>query len=266
MYQKLTRDASALREQEEKREERRQTLIREGKELLNRKQRREEQQEILAADASKLILQKEKQEERRSTLVAVADELVNQEQRPKEQQQKLAEYASNLEKQELRQKGQRKTLTTDVSELHKQEKCLKNLKKDKLKQKREQKSVEPKTLGSKLDESGTTQEQDERNIGELRRQGREELADPELPSPLKLEYRRIDADRSVPEAREQHYSMGAVQKAGTKISGSAPKGKDIPAQEHRPQRDRAQMKGQEESLTEEVFEPEAQGRGQKHEV
>ena len=157
-------------------------------------------------------------------------------------------------------------LTTDTSELHKQEKRLKKLKKDKLKQKREQKSVEPKILGSKLDESGTIQERDDRDVAELQRQGQEELADLELPSPLELEYGGIDAGRSVPEVRAQNYSMDAVQKGGTKVSVSAPKGKNSPAQEHGPQRDRAQVKGQEERLTEEAHEPEAQERGQKHEV
>lgn len=63
-----------------------------------------------------------------------------------------------------------------------------------MEQKREQKSVEPKMLGSKLVESGIIQERDERDMGELQRQGQEELADLELPSPLELEYEGIDAD------------------------------------------------------------------------
>ena len=266
MYQKLTRDASALREQEQKREKQRQTLAREEKELLNRKQRQKEQRETLAADASKLVLQEKKQEERRNILAAVADELVNQEQRQKEQRQKLAEYASHLEKQELRQKEQRKKLTTDTSELHKQEKRLKKLKKDKLKQKREQKSVKSKILRSKPNESGTIQERDERDVMKLQRQGQEELTDLKLPSSLKLEYEGIDVDRSVPEVRAQNYSMDAVQKSDTKVSVSALKGKNSPAQEHESQRDRAQVKGQKERLIEEAHEPEAQERGQKHEV
>jgi len=245
MYQKLTGDASALKEQERKREEQRQTLAREEKELLNRKQR---------------------QEERRNTLAAVADELVNQEQRQKEQRQKLAEYASDLGKQELRQNEQRKRLTADISELHKQEKRHKRSKRDKLEQKREQKSVEPKMLGSKLDESGIIQERDERDVGELQRQGQEELADLELPSPLELEYGGIDADQSAPEVRAQDYSMDAVQKGGTQVDVSAPEGENSPAQEHGPQQDRAQVKGQEERLTEEAHEPEAQERDQEHGV
>ena len=42
---------------------------------------------------------------------------------------------------------------TDTSELHKEEKCLKKLKKNKLKQKLEQKSMKLKILKSKLNES-----------------------------------------------------------------------------------------------------------------
>ncbi len=166
IYHKLTGDADALGEQEQKREEQRQTLAREEKELFNRKQKQEEKRQTLAADASELVLQEQKQEERRNALAAVADELVSQEQRQKEEQQKLAEFASDLGKQGLRQNEQRKKLTADISELHKQEKHHK-LKRDKLKQKREQKSVELKVLGSKQDESGTIQERDERDMGEL---------------------------------------------------------------------------------------------------
>jgi len=266
MYQKLTGDASALREQEQKREEQRQTLAREEKELFNRKQRQEEQRQTLAADTSELVLQEQKQEERRSTLAAVADELVNQEQRQKEQRQKLAEYASDLGKQELRQNEQREKLTADISELHKQEKRQKKLNSDKLKQKREQMSVEPKILGTKQDASGTIQERDERDMGELQRQGQEELADLELPSPSELEYGEIDADQSAPEVRAQNHSIDAVQKGGTQVSVSTPKGENSPAQEHGPQQDRAQVEGQEERLTEEAHETEAQERGQEHGV
>ena len=266
MYQKLAGDASAIREQEQKGEEQLQTLAREEKELSNRKQRQEEQQQTLAADASELLLQEQKQEERRNTLAAVADELGNQEQRQKEQRQKLAEYVSDLEKQELKHKEQRKKLTADTSELHNQEKRLKKLKKDKLKQKRGQKSVEPKILGSKLDESGTIQERDERDMAELQRQGQEELADLELPSPLELEYGGIDADRSVPEVRAQKYLINAVQKGGTQVDVPASKGENSPVQEYGPQQDIVQGKGQKERLTEEAHEPEAQGSGQEYGV
>jgi len=134
---------------------------------LNLKQRQEEQRQTLAADASELNIQEQKQEERRHTLAAVADELVNQEQRQKEQRQKLAEYAIDLGKQELRQNKQREKLTVDISELHKQEERYKGLKRDELKQKREQKSVEPEILGSELNESGTILDRDERDIGDL---------------------------------------------------------------------------------------------------
>ena len=245
MYQKLAGDDSALREQEQKREEQRQTLTREEKELSNRKQRQEEQQQTLAADASELVLQEQKQEERRNTLAAVADELVNQEQRQKEQRQKLA---------------------AEISELHKQEKRRKGLKRDKLKQKREQKSVEPKVLEGELDESKTIKERDARDMWELQRQGQEELADLELPSPLEPEYGGIDADQDAPKVRAQNYSMDAVQKDGAQVSVSAPKGENSPAQEHGAQQDRAQVKGQGEKLTEEAHKPEAQERGHEHQT
>ena len=250
MYQKFTQDTSSLREQEQKREEQLQTLAREEKELFNRKQRQEGQRQTLAVDASELDLQEQKQKERRNALAVVADELVNQEQSQKEQRQKLAEYASDLGEQELRQNEQRKKLTADISELQKQE----------------QKSVKPKISGSELDESGTIQKPDERDVGELQRQGQEELADLELPSPLELEYGGIDADQSAPEVRAQNYSMDAVQRDGTQVSVSAPKDQNSPAQGHGPQRDRVQVKGQEERLTEEAHEPGAQERGQKHGV
>lgn len=42
---------------------------------------------------------------------------------------------------------------------------------------------------------------------------------------------------------------------------SVPKGKNSPAQEHRPQQDRAQVKGQEERLTEKAHKPEAEEYG-----
>ncbi len=80
---------------------------------------------------------------------------MNQEQRQKEQQKELAKYASDLGKQELRQNEQREKLMANISELHKKEKRHKKLKKNRLKQKREQESVEPKVLGGKQDESGT---------------------------------------------------------------------------------------------------------------
>ena len=126
--------------------------------------------------------------------------------------------------------------------------------------------MELKILGSKLDKSETIQEQDERDMAELQRQGQEELADLELSPPLELEYEGIDADQSGPKVRAQNYSMNAVQKGGTQVDVSAPKGENSPAQEHGPQQDRAQVKGQEERLTEEAHEPEAQRSGQEHGV
>lgn len=218
------------------------------------------------ADASKLVLQEQKQKEWRNTLAAVGDELVNQEQKQKEQRQRLVEYASDLGKQELRQNKQQKKLTADISELHKQEKRYKKLKRNKLKQKWEQKSVEPKILGSKLNESGTIQKWDKWDIGELQRQGQEELTDLELPSFFELKYEEIDADQSAPEVQAQNYSMNTVQKDGTQVDVSAPQGENNPAQEHRPQQNRAQVKSQEKRLMKEAHESEAQERSQEHGV
>ena len=79
---------------------------------------------------------------------------------------------------------------------------------------------------------------------------------------MPFEYGGIDADQNVPEVQAQNYSMDAAQKGGTQISVLAPN--DSPTQEHGPQQDRAQVKGQEERLTEEAYEPEAQERGQEH--
>lgn len=190
---------------------------------------------------------------------------MNQEQRQKEQRQKLAEYAIDLGKQELRQNEQQEKLTVDISELHKQEERYKDLKRDELKQKREQKSVEPEILGSELNESGTILERDERDIGDLQRRGQEELADLELSSSLELEYGGIDDDQNVPEVQAEDCSIDAVPKGGTQVSVSTLKGGNSQAQEHGPQQDRAQAEVQEERLTEEAHEPEAQERGQEQE-
>ena len=51
-------------------------------------------------------------------------------------------------------------------------------------------------------------------------------------SPLKLKYGGIDADQSAPEVGAQNCSMDAVQKDGTQVSVSVPKGENGPAQEH----------------------------------
>lgn len=77
---------------------------------------------------------------------------------------------------------------------------------------------------------------------------------------------RIHTDQNVPKVQAQNYSTDAISKGSTQVSVSAPKGENSPAQKHGPQQDRAQVKGQEERLTEEAHEPEAQGRDQEHEV
>ena len=112
--------------------------------------------------------------------------------------------------------------------------------------------MKSKILKSELDESKTIQEQDERDMRELQRQGQEELTDLELPS------FEIDADQRASEVRAQNYSMNAVQKDDTQVSVSAFKGENSPAQKHGVQQDRAQVKGQEKRLTEEFHEFETQ--------
>ncbi len=47
-------------------------------------------------------------------------------------------------------------------------------------------------------------------MGELQRQGQEELTDLELPPPSEFEYGGIYADQSAPEIRAKNYSIDAV--------------------------------------------------------
>jgi len=135
-----------------------------------------------------------------------------------------------------------------------------------LKQKREQKSVKPKILGSELNELETNLERDERDIDELQRRDQEELANLELSSFLKLEYKEIDVDQNVSKVQAQNYSIDAIQKDNTQVSVSTPKDENSPTQEHEPQQNRAQVKGQEKRLTKEAHETKVQERSQEHEV
>ena len=68
------------------------------------------------------------------------------------------------------------------------------LKKDKLKQKWEQKSVKLKILRSKLNKLETIKKWNEWDMKKLQRQDQEELIDLELSSFLELEYEEIDVD------------------------------------------------------------------------
>ncbi len=47
-------------------------------------------------------------------------------------------------------------------------------------------------------------------MGELQRQGQEELIDLELPSPLEFEYEGIYANQSAPKIRAKNYSIDVV--------------------------------------------------------
>ncbi len=68
------------------------------------------------------------------------------------------------------------------------------LKRDKLKQKWEQKSVKLKILRSKLNKLETIKKWNEWDMKKLQRQDQEELIDLELSSFLELEYEEIDVD------------------------------------------------------------------------
>jgi len=205
--QKLISDASTLKEQEQQQERMYQKLTVEANVLREQEQGREEQRQTLATHASELNRQEQKQGERRQALATVADELVNQEQRQEEQRKNLAEYASDLKNQTLRQNEQLQTLTEN--------KCQKELKRNKLKQKREH--VEQKVLGSKQDKPGAIQEREEPDIDELQRQGLKSS-----PS-LELEHGGVYADPNTYEVRAKNFSIDAVQKGGTQVSVSAPK-------------------------------------------
>lgn len=133
----------------------------------------------------------------------------------------------------------------NISELNKQEKLHKKLKRDKLKQKREQKSVKQKVLRSKQDELETIQKRDERDMRKLQRQSQEELMNLELSSLLELEHEEIYVDQITSEVQAKNYSMNAVQKDETQVDVSAFEDEDISTQEHELQQNRTQTKNQE---------------------
>ena len=83
---------------------------------------------------------------------------------------------------------------------------------------------------------------------------------------LKLEYEEINVDWSVSEVRAQNYSTNAIQKSDTKVNVSTFKDKNSLTQKHELQRNKAQMKNQEERLIKKVHELETQKKSQKHEM
>ncbi|KAL9040154.1 MAG: hypothetical protein Q9214_004598, partial [Letrouitia sp. 1 TL-2023] len=129
--------------------------------------------------------------------------------------------------------------------------------------KREQKNMGSKVLEGELDESVIFQEHDEQDMEELQRQGQEELADLEFPFPSELEFGRLDADQSAPKIPAQNCSNEAIQKSDTQTDVSVSKSGNSPAQGSGRQRDRSQVKGQDERLMKQVHEPEARA-GQGH--
>lgn len=92
-----------------------------------------------------------------------------------------------------------------------------------------------------------------------------------MQSHLEFKYREIYADQRTPEVRAKNYPIDAVQKGDTQENISAPRDENSLAQEHEPQQERAQVKGQKERLTKEAqedrsYEPEAQEIDQEHGV
>ena len=247
--QKRISDASTLKEQEQQQEQMYQKLTVEANVLREQEQGREEQRQNLATEESKLINWKQKQEEQRQTLATVANELVNQEQRQEEQRKNLAEYASDLKNQTLRHNEQRQKLTANISELNKQEKRQKKLKRDKLRQKRELKSVEQKVLGSKQNKPEAIQEREEPDIEKLQRQGQDGLTDLKSSPSLEPEHEGV-SDQITYEVRAKNYSIDAVQKGGTQVGVSAPKGENSSAKDHGLQQDGTQEDGAQEQVQE----------------
>ena len=224
MLQKFTRDANALREQEQKQEQQRQDIVGERRQLLSQEQKQEAERKTLAANACELNEEEQRQEERRQELATIANELTNQENRQKEQRETLAREASNLKDQEFRQSERKQKLMTEINKLNKQEKRHEELRRNEMKQKQKRKAS-----GSKYDESGIFQVQDEREIGELQRQSQEELADLDFSSPFKFKDGGVHTDQSkVKQLQDKSAETGLQENV------LAPTDEDIPRQERGP--------------------------------
>lgn len=163
-------------------------------------------------------------------------------------------YASDLKNQTLRHNEQRQKLTTNISELNKQEKRQKKLRRNKLKQKRELKSVKQKVLESKQNKPEAIQKREKSDIDELQRQNQDELTDLKSSSSLELEHEEVYADQLTYEVRAENYSIDAIQKGGTQVGVSAFKGENSSAQDHESQQNEAQEQVQENRQNEKVKE------------
>ncbi len=156
-------------------------------------------------------------------LAAVASQLVEQGQRHEDHRQKLAEYPIDPKHQGPRQNEQRQRHTIDIGD---QERDERN-------------TVQQRVVANDQDELGIIigpGEWDERDVGELQRQGQEEL---EPPSPVELEYEGVYADQKTKEVQQEYSSLTAIQKGGSETDFSAPKDQLDPAQTHITQEDRA---------------------------
>lgn len=163
-------------------------------------------------------------------------------------------YASDLKNQTLRHNEQRQKLTTNISELNKQEKRQKKLRRNKLKQKRELKSVKQKMLESKQNKSETIQKREKSDIDELQRQNQDELTDLKSSSSLELKHEEVYADQLTYEVRAKNYSIDAIQKDDTQVDVSAFKDENSSAQDHESQQNEAQEQVQENRQNEKVKE------------
>ncbi len=244
MYQKLTMEANTLREQE---------------------QGRGNQRQSLATDETRLVIWKQTQEEQ------LAGEIVSQDQRQEDQRLK---YASDLKNQGTRHNQQLQKFIADRNATNKPDKRQRKERRDKLKQKRGQKSVAQIGLGSKQDESEIAQEREEQDIGNLQRQGQDEQADLESSPPLELEHRGVYVNRNPHEVQVETYSV-AVEKGGTQMAVPAPRDDDGPQQDgtqEQVQEGRQNKEAQEDNLCEaetqenEGNEIRAQRRGKEHGV
>jgi len=224
--QKLAGAASALREQEQEQECRRQKLISDASTLKEQEQQQEQMYQKLTVEANVLREQEQGREEQRQNLATEESKLINWKQKQEEQRQTLAAHASELNRQEQKQEERRQALAAVADELVNQEQ---------------------------------RQEEQRKNLAEY-------ASDLKSSPPLELEHGGVYADQITYEVRAKDYSIDAVQKGGTQVRVSAPKGENSPAQDHGPQQDGAQEQVQEDRQNEEakedrLYKAEAQENG-----
>jgi len=204
--QQLERDANTLRELEQEQAQSRQKLEEDASALRELEQEQERSHQKLAINAKEVTNRQEKQSKQLLALARQARELVIQEQNQNQQQQDLARKI----------KRQRR------------------LKKDQLKQERENSNAEQRALHLEQNEPGTSLEQEERNMEDLQRQGQDELADLETPSPLELGTQASYAHQIIDEAPADNFhevyedEVFEDQAAGDQPQGEIPPLKPSP--------------------------------------